>query len=64
MKKKGPLPMATTDHIVPKSKGGSLKKRNLVLSCGPCNWGKGSEFKLRQFSTKSGAPLHIPKASR
>lgn len=25
------------DHMVPKSKGGSNRRKNLIASCGPCN---------------------------
>lgn len=32
----------TRDHVVPKSKQGTLDPTNVVLACGPCNWRKGS----------------------
>ncbi len=32
----------TRDHVIPKSKRGTLAPDNVVLACGPCNWRKGS----------------------
>jgi len=32
--------LATVDHVIPKSKGGSDDKSNLVLACYPCNFKK------------------------
>jgi 5-methylcytosine-specific restriction endonuclease McrA len=37
-----PIEVATLDHVVPKSRGGSHSWENLVLSCGTCNLRKGS----------------------
>jgi 5-methylcytosine-specific restriction endonuclease McrA len=36
-----PLNLATTDHIVPSSKGGKFSVENVVLSCMPCNADRG-----------------------
>lgn len=36
------LAKLTLDHVIPKSKGGSNKRANLVLACGPCNQKKGN----------------------
>ena len=35
---------ATRDHVVPKSKGGSNAKYNVVWACRSCNQAKGSEI--------------------
>lgn len=32
---------STLDHVIPRSKGGTGKQSNLVLSCLPCNLAKG-----------------------
>lgn len=32
---------SSIDHVVPRSKGGSNRDENLVLSCQPCNHDKG-----------------------
>lgn len=34
---------ATVDHVVPRSRGGSDGDANLVVSCAPCNYKKGSK---------------------
>ncbi len=34
------LKEATTDHIVPRSKGGDSSRENLVVACEPCNFNK------------------------
>ncbi|MGI4795797.1 MAG: HNH endonuclease [Janthinobacterium lividum] len=36
------------DHVVPHSNGGSSDPENLVVSCQPCNYGKGNYF-IEQF---------------
>lgn len=36
-----PRDLGTLDHVLPKSKGGSNRKRNLVYSCRACNAAKG-----------------------
>lgn len=33
-------PLATLDHRIPLSRGGSQKQHNLQTMCGPCNWAK------------------------
>lgn len=35
--------MLTADHIIPKSKGGTDKRKNLVASCNQCNQSKGNK---------------------
>lgn len=34
---------STLDHLVPKARGGSNGRQNLVLACGPCNQDKAHE---------------------
>ncbi len=38
----GPTRIATIDHYVPLSRGGSNALSNLRLACGPCNWRRGN----------------------
>ena len=40
---------ATWDHVIPKARGGTRAKRNLVLACGPCNCEK-SDSPADEFS--------------
>jgi 5-methylcytosine-specific restriction endonuclease McrA len=35
------IEQATLDHVLPRALGGTLKRSNLVISCGPCNVRKG-----------------------
>ncbi len=42
--KKLELQNSTLDHVVPRSKGGSNKIDNLVLSCSPCNNAKADKI--------------------
>jgi 5-methylcytosine-specific restriction endonuclease McrA len=35
--------LATLDHVVPRSKGGTDDESNLVVACYPCNQRKGDE---------------------
>lgn len=37
---KGTIP--EVDHVIPRSRGGCNKADNLVASCGPCNYQKGT----------------------
>jgi 5-methylcytosine-specific restriction endonuclease McrA len=30
------------DHILPHSRGGNCDMANLVIACGPCNYGRGN----------------------
>lgn len=60
----GKEPVATLDHFVPKSKGGSDSMTNLVMACFPCNNRKGDmdphEFmKLIWGEDLSGCPHNI-----
>ena len=43
----------TLDHVVPKSKGGKRSFTNICSACGPCNWLRGSNDKIK--------PLEPPK---
>lgn len=43
--------VATIDHIIPRSKGGSHRKENLVDCCETCNGVKGS-YDLKMFIVK------------
>ena len=43
-KKEVKYSLATKDHVIPKSKGGSNYDANIVLSCKRCNNKKGSKF--------------------
>lgn len=36
--------VATIDHLVPLSRGGTNKMKNLVLACSPCNAARGNEL--------------------
>lgn len=38
---------ATTDHVLPKARGGGNTKDNLVVACKPCNFAKGNKVHLR-----------------
>ena len=47
----------TLDHVVPKAKGGSTHRRNLIAACGDCNILKSSEdwciwYRSQTFWTK------------
>lgn len=44
----------SVDHIVPRAKGGSSNKKNLVASCVPCNAAK-SDTEYRAFNLKRAA---------
>jgi 5-methylcytosine-specific restriction endonuclease McrA len=35
------IELATLDHVLPRALGGTLKRSNLVIACGPCNVRKG-----------------------
>jgi len=37
----GPLTVATIDHVIPRSKGGTDEESNLVAACPRCNNAKG-----------------------
>ena len=36
-----PRPVATFDHVVPRSQGGATTWENVVIACAPCNRQKG-----------------------
>lgn len=44
-----PFKYATTDHIIPVSKGGRSTSANTVMACFPCNQKKGSKMEARHF---------------
>lgn len=54
---------STADHRVPRSKGGTNVKANIVAACGPCNVAKGSmapaEFKAAIKAPQAGARVGI-----
>lgn len=37
---------ATVEHLVPRSRGGTNRRENLVLACFWCNWARGSNTDL------------------
>jgi len=39
----------TRDHVYPKLRGGAGRPFNLVASCGPCNWRKGSKLPTHEL---------------
>jgi 5-methylcytosine-specific restriction endonuclease McrA len=43
----------TMDHVLPRSLGGKKVWTNIVLSCGPCNWERGSDHRIK--------PIHMAK---
>lgn len=55
-----PLTRINVEHIVPRSRGGSNKPENLVLSCSPCNKDKGSRMLTEEqiFELKSRSKKH------
>jgi len=51
---------ATIDHIIPKSKGGKHRWRNVILSCMPCNTRKGDRTPEQAGLTLRSKPT-VPK---
>lgn len=49
---------ATVDHIIPRSRGGSDHRKNLMVMCADCNSSKG-EMDLFEFVRKNGKRLHL-----
>jgi 5-methylcytosine-specific restriction enzyme A len=45
---KFPKDQLTMDHLVPVARGGKSTKKNVVVSCRPCNAEKGHKFKVEQ----------------
>jgi 5-methylcytosine-specific restriction endonuclease McrA len=41
-----PVDQLTIDHIIPISKGGGVKSKNLQAMCQPCNVAKGDRFPI------------------
>ncbi|KAG2436725.1 hypothetical protein HXX76_006249 [Chlamydomonas incerta] len=41
---KGPLRIATVDHVHPLSRGGADSAANMVVSCTACNYAKGDKL--------------------
>lgn len=58
-----PLTMqtATLDHRIPKAKGGSDARRNLVLSCEPCNVAKGDMMPHEFWRALASGEVATPK---
>lgn len=48
-----PKKFATIEHATPVVAGGSNRRSNLLVSCGPCNWQRGRDFYL---------PIHNARA--
>lgn len=46
----------TLDHIIPRSKGGSDKRKNLVTACQPCNQRKGNRIYRHVAKVMRGNP--------
>jgi 5-methylcytosine-specific restriction endonuclease McrA len=51
-----PLSEATLDHVVPLARGGTNKRKNLVLACRPCNEQRGSSHTAPQVRRLGGLP--------
>lgn len=47
---------STADHVLPKSKGGNGRRRNLVLCCYSCNQAKGDSHPLAWIATLVASP--------
>lgn len=48
---------STRDHFIPKIRGGSNRKDNIVLACGPCNRDKGGETDLDKIRFRNSAAI-------
>jgi 5-methylcytosine-specific restriction endonuclease McrA len=44
---KFPSKQLTLDHVIPRSHGGRKVWSNIVLSCGPCNWERGNDHRIK-----------------
>ncbi|MDB5612081.1 MAG: transporter [Bradyrhizobium sp.] len=55
----------TADHLIPRSRGGTDRRKNLVAACYPCNQAKGSKMPaaLSVFTKKDPASQLRPAGS-
>jgi 5-methylcytosine-specific restriction endonuclease McrA len=51
----------TLDHVVPRSRGGTNRQRNLVLACPPCN-GRKADLELAAWLAVCGLPARVRSA--
>lgn len=54
---------STSDHVIARSRGGSNDDSNIVISCGPCNWGREWEYqRLHAIHKKNKKPnWYVPR---
>ena len=55
--------IATTDHLMPKSRGGSDSVKNLIVMCGSCNMDKGDRSPSQWIKSRAGRGLKLTKAA-
>lgn len=57
--------MATREHIIPKSQGGTGKRENIIISCQRCNSNRGTvEFNLFKYIVETVSYEEMPRVMK
>lgn len=56
-----PADRPTVDHVVPRARGGTSRRRNLVAACRPCN-GRKADSDLTEWLAACGLPGRLRSA--